>query len=103
MFRSIKKIHFVGIGGIGMSGIAEILLDQGFRVSGSDKSLGEVTERLHRLGAEVQEGHRAENIGADVDAVVYSSAVPLDNPELIEAQQRKIPIIRRAEMLAEVM
>jgi len=103
MFSSIKKIHFIGIGGIGMSGIAEILLDQKFKVSGSDRSLGEVTERLEQLGAQVVEGHAAGNVGADVDAVVYSSAVPHDNPEILEAQRRKIPIIRRAEMLAEVM
>ena len=100
MFSSIKKIHFVGIGGIGMSGIAEILLDQKFKVSGSDKSLSEVTERLQRLGAEIKEGHKADNVGADIDALVYSSAVSLDNPEVIEAQKRNIPIIRRAEMLA---
>jgi UDP-N-acetylmuramate--alanine ligase len=103
MFSSIKKIHFVGIGGIGMSGIAEILMDQGFKVSGSDRALGEVTERLRSLGAQVFEGHHAENIGADVDTVVYSSAVMLDNPELAEAFRRKIPTVRRAEMLAEVM
>jgi UDP-N-acetylmuramate--alanine ligase len=103
MFSSIKKIHFVGIGGIGMSGIAEILLDQGFRVSGSDRGLSEVTERLQKLGADIFEGHRAENIVEDVDALVYSSAVSLDNPEVLEAQRRKIPVIRRAEMLAEVM
>lgn len=103
MFSSIKKIHFVGIGGIGMSGIAEILLDQGFHVSGSDRGLSEVTERLQKLGADIFEGHRAENIVEDVDALVYSSAVSLDNPEVLEAQRRKIPVIRRAEMLAEVM
>jgi len=103
MFSSIKKIHFVGIGGIGMSGIAEILLDQGFRVSGSDRGLSEVTERLQKLGANIFEGHRAENIADDVDALVYSSAVSLDNPEVLTAQRRKIPVIRRAEMLAEVM
>lgn len=103
MFSSIKKIHFVGIGGIGMSGIAEILLDQGFNVSGSDKSLSEVTDRLQQLGAEVEEGHNASNVGSDVDALVYSSAVALDNPEVVEAQRRNIPIIRRAEMLAEIM
>ncbi len=103
MFSSIKKIHFVGIGGIGMSGIAEILLDQKFKVSGSDKSLSEVTERLQRLGADIKEGHKADNISNDVDALVYSSAVSFDNPEVIEAQRRKIPLIRRAEMLAEVM
>ena len=103
MFSSIKKIHFVGIGGIGMSGIAEILLDQGFKISGSDKTTSEITERLEKLGAEIQEGHKPENVKDDVDALVYSSAVPLDNPEILEAQRRKIPIIRRAEMLAEVM
>src|SRR5512137_143517 len=103
MFSSIKKIHFVGIGGIGMSGIAEILLDQGFKVSGSDRQLSEITERLQSLGAVISEGHRGENIGSDVDALVYSSAVSFDNPEIAEARKRKIPVIRRAEMLAEVM
>jgi len=103
MFRSIKKLHFIGIGGIGMSGIAEILLDQGFKVSGSDRSISEVTERLQNLGAVIFEGHKAENISQDVDTVVYSSAVQLDNTEILEAQKRNIPIVRRAEMLAEVM
>lgn len=103
MFSSIKKIHFVGIGGIGMSGIAEILLDQGFAVSGSDRALSEVTSRLEELGATIYEGHKPQHVAADVDAVVYSSAVSLDNLEVLEAQRRKIPIIRRAEMLAEVM
>ncbi|MGE5314719.1 MAG: UDP-N-acetylmuramate--L-alanine ligase [Acidobacteriota bacterium] len=103
MFSSIKKIHFVGIGGIGMSGIAEILIDQGFAVSGSDRALGEVTERLRSLGAEIYEGHDARNIAPDVDTVVYSSAVMMDNPEIAEAMRRKIPTVRRAEMLAEVM
>jgi len=103
MFSSIKKIHFVGIGGIGMSGIAEILLDQGFAVSGSDKSLSEVTERLQKLGATIYEGHKPENVAADVDTLVYSSAVVFDNPEVVEAERRKIPTVRRAEMLAEVM
>jgi UDP-N-acetylmuramate--alanine ligase len=103
MFSSIKKLHFVGIGGIGMSGIAEILLDQGFQVSGSDKTLSEVTDRLRTLGATIFEGHKPEHVAADVDALVYSSAVAPDNPEVLEAQRRKIPVIRRAEMLAEVM
>jgi UDP-N-acetylmuramate--alanine ligase len=103
MFRSIRKLHFIGIGGIGMSGIAEILLDQGFMVSGSDRLLSEVTERLQKLGAEIFEGHKAGNIAADVDTIVYSSAVQQDNPEIIEAQKRSIPVVRRAEMLAEVM
>jgi UDP-N-acetylmuramate--alanine ligase len=102
MFRSIHTVHFVGIGGIGMSGIAEILLDQGFTVTGSDLSKSDVTARLESLGAKVVLGHAPENIeGADV--VVYSSAVkPEDNPETQEAMRRKIPLIRRAEMLAEV-
>jgi len=86
-----------------MSGIAEILLDQGFKVSGSDRALTEVTERHQNLGAVTFEGHRASNIANDVDTVVYSSAVQPDNPEILEAQRRKIPIVRRAEMLAEVM
>ena len=103
MFSSIKKLHFIGIGGIGMSGIAEILLNEGFKISGSDRALSEVTERLQNLGAITFEGHRASNIANDVDTVVYSSAVQPDNPEILEAQQRKIPIVRRAEMLAEVM
>ncbi len=104
MFRSIKKLHFVGIGGIGMSGIAEILIDQGFTITGSDRAASDNTERLERMGAHVYIGHDAKNLEADVDAVVYSSAVRTDeNPETLEALQRKIPIIRRAEMLAEVM
>ena len=86
-----------------MSGIAEILLDQGFAVSGSDRSLSEVTDRLKKLGADIREGHQPEHVTDDVDALVYSSAVLLENPEVVEAQRRKIPIIRRAEMLAEVM
>jgi UDP-N-acetylmuramate--alanine ligase len=103
LFSSIKKIHFVGIGGAGMSGIAEILLNEGFKISGSDKSLSDVTERLQQLGAIIFEGHSEKNIANDVDALVYSSAVTMDNEEVLEAQRRKIPIIRRAEMLAEVM
>jgi UDP-N-acetylmuramate--alanine ligase len=103
MFSSIKKLHFVGIGGIGMSGIAELLLDQGFTVSGSDRALSEITERLQQLGAIIYEGHKAGNVAEDVDALVYSSAVPPENAEILEAQQRKIPVIRRAEMLAEIM
>ncbi|MBK8911186.1 MAG: UDP-N-acetylmuramate--L-alanine ligase [Chlorobi bacterium] len=102
MFTSIHTVHFVGIGGIGMSGIAEILLDQGFTVTGSDLARSEATERLESQGARVMIGHDAQNVvGADV--VVYSSAVrPDENPETAEAIRRKIPLIRRAEMLAEV-
>lgn len=102
MFKNIKKVHFVGIGGIGMSGIAEILLSQGFIVSGSDKSKSEVTDRLESLGIKVYEGHSPENL-KDADVLVYSSAVHTDNPEVQAAIDRKIPIIKRAEMLAETM
>ncbi|MBL7999415.1 MAG: UDP-N-acetylmuramate--L-alanine ligase [Candidatus Kapabacteria bacterium] len=102
MFSSVKHIHFVGIGGIGMSGIAEILLSQGFTVSGSDTARSDNTEYLQSLGATVHIGHAAENI-AGAEAVVYSSAVEPDaNPETIAAMQLKVPVIRRAEMLAEV-
>ena len=98
----IKKIHFVGIGGSGMCGIAEVLLNTGYKVSGSDKKLSEVTKRLEALGAEVYSGHVGANVKG-VDCVVYSSAVKGDNPELVEAGRRQIPTIARAEMLAELM
>ena len=102
MFRGITTIHFVGIGGIGMSGIAEILIAGGFRVTGSDLAASEVTERLESLGAEVMIGHHGSNV-EKAEVVVYSSAVdPKENPETIEAERRNIPIIRRAEMLAQV-
>jgi len=102
MLGKVKRLHFVGIGGVGMCGIAEVLLNQGYRVSGSDLRLSEATEHLRSLGAEVAEGHRAENLGK-VDVVVTSSAVGEDNPEVRAARERKIPVIRRAEMLAELM
>ncbi len=102
MFKNVRKVHFVGIGGIGMSGIAEILLSQGFEISGSDKSLSEVTNRLSDLGIKVYEGHSRENL-KDADVLVYSSAVTIDNPEVQEAISRKIPVIKRSEMLAETM
>lgn len=102
MFKNIKKVHFVGIGGIGMSGIAEILVNQGFEVSGSDKALSEVTDRLESLGIKVYEGHSPENL-KEADVLVYSSAVQIDNPEVKAAIERKIPIIKRSEMLAETM
>lgn len=103
MFKNFRKVHMIGIGGIGMSGIAEVLLAMNFKVSGSDKLLSETTDRLQNLGAEIFEGHSEENIKDDVDVVVYSSAVTQDNVEIIEAKRRKIPVIRRAEMLAELM
>lgn len=102
MFKNIKKVHFVGIGGIGMSAIAEILVNQGFEVTGSDKSLSEVTDRLEQIGIKVYEGHSSANLN-DADVLVYSSAVSLDNPEVKAAIERKIPIIKRSEMLAETM
>ncbi len=100
--RSIKKVHFVGIGGIGMSGIAEILLSQGFEISGSDLAKSEITDRLEGLGMTVYEGHSRKNL-KNVDVLVYSSAVNLDNPEVKEAMELKIPVIKRSEMLAECM
>src|SRR5471032_1700400 len=102
MLAKIQRIHFVGIGGIGMSGIAEVLLTLGFKVSGSDLRASSVTERLAELGAIIFIGHKAENItGAEV--VVTSSAVHMDNPEIGAAHAQHIPVIPRAEMLAELM
>src|SRR5580698_7943563 len=102
MFAKIQRIHFVGIGGIGMSGIAEVLLNLGYKVSGSDLKSLAVTQRLAGLGAATFEGHRAENIsGAEV--VVTSSAISGENPEVAEARRLHIPVIQRAEMLAELM
>jgi UDP-N-acetylmuramate--alanine ligase len=101
-FAPSQRIHFIGIGGIGMSGIAEILLSMGYSVSGSDLRRSPVTERLAGLGATIYEGHRAENAAAS-DVVVTSSAVSALNPEVLEARTRKIPVIQRAEMLAELM
>src|SRR5206468_5164473 len=102
MFRRIQHVHFVGIGGIGMSGIAEVLINLGFRVSGSDLKKSNVTDRLQQMGVEFTEGHGAENVG-DAHVVVRSTAVRDDNPEIGEAQRRSIPVIPRAEMLAELM
>ena len=102
MFAKIQRIHFVGIGGIGMSGIAEVLLNLGYKISGSDLRSSAVTQRLAALGATTFEGHAAGNItGADV--VVTSSAIPFDNPEVSEARRLHVPVIQRAEMLAELM
>src|SRR5450432_2427965 len=102
MFAKIQRIHFVGIGGIGMSGIAEVLLNLGYKVSGSDLKSSSVTERLAEKGAIIFEGHRAENItGAEV--VVASSAIRRDNLEITAAHAEHIPVIQRAEMLAELM
>jgi UDP-N-acetylmuramate--alanine ligase len=102
MFAKIQQVHFVGIGGIGMSGIAEVLLNLGYKVSGSDLKQSAVTSRLTSLGAKISDGHRAENI-AGADVVIVSSAVARDNPEITAAQEQHIPVIQRAEMLAELM
>jgi UDP-N-acetylmuramate--alanine ligase len=98
----VGPIHFVGIGGIGMSGIAEVLLDHGYTVQGSDLKSSKITERLKHLGATVFEGQAAENL-ADAEVVVISSAIKPGNPELDEARRRGLPVVRRAEMLAELM
>jgi UDP-N-acetylmuramate--alanine ligase len=102
MFRRIQHVHFVGIGGIGMSGIAEVLINLGFRVSGSDLKSSQATDRLKGMGVEISEGHQAENVGQP-HVVVRSTAVRDDNPEIVEANRRSIPVIPRAEMLAELM
>lgn len=102
MFKKIKHIHFVGIGGAGMSGIAEILINMGYRVSGSDLKGTEVTQKLARMGGHIFIGHYEKNID-EVHVVVSSTAINKDNVEIKEAKKRKIPVIRRAEMLAELM
>ena len=102
MLGRTRRIHFVGVGGIGMSGIAELLANLGYEVSGSDLKGSEVTDRLRTLGIRVSIGHAAANLGP-VDVVVTSSAVHKDNPEVVEARARAIPVIPRAEMLAELM
>ena len=102
MYRKTKHIHFVGIGGIGMSGIAELLLTLGYRVSGSDLRATDITARLQQLGGVIHEGHRADWVqGADV--VVTSTAIAADNPEVVAAREAHIPVVQRAEMLAELM
>src|SRR5881275_421001 len=102
MFAKVQRIHFVGIGGIGMSGIAEVLLNLGYKISGSDLRESSVTQRLASLGAIVFIGHRPENITGS-EAVVTTSAVTRDNPEIQAARAQHIPLIPRAEMLAELM
>jgi len=102
MYRKVKNIHFVGIGGIGMSGIAEVLLNTGYAISGSDLNETGLTKRLASLGAKISYGHRASNL-EKADVVVTSTAVEKDNPEVLAAHQRHIPVIPRAEMLAELL
>ncbi len=102
MFQKVKKLHFVGIGGTGMCGIAEVLLTMGYSVSGSDQKDSPVLEHLRSMGGVVYVGHRAEQVN-DAQAVVVSNAVPMDNVEVAEAKAKKIPVIPRAEMLSELM
>ncbi len=102
MFKKIKHIHFVGIGGIGMSGIAEVLLNLGYKVSGSDLRESDTTQRLRQLGGDIRIGHRAGNITSP-HVVVISSAVKKDNVEVVAAREKQVPVIPRAEMLAELM
>src|SRR5438270_6897477 len=102
MFAKIQRIHFVGIGGIGMSGIAEVLLNLGYKISGSDLKESTVTERLRQLGAIIFDGHSSTNI-AGAEVVVTSSAINIGNPEVEEARRLHVPVIPRAEMLAELM
>src|SRR5919109_692035 len=103
MFRKAERIHFVGIGGIGMSGIAEVLLNLGYMVSGSDLYESDATRRLRSLGAQVFVGHEEGNLSAHPSVVVISTAVKYSNPDLLEARRRQIPVLPRAEMLAELM
>lgn len=101
IFTRKKRLHFVGIGGIGMSGLAEILLSLGHEVSGSDRQLSEITDYLAQRGAVIYEGHRAENV-QKVDFLVYSSAIPANNPEMVKARELGIPCLRRAELLGQI-
>src|SRR5690348_18163233 len=102
MFFKPQHLHFTGIGGIGMSGIAEVLLNLGYQISGSDLKLSPTTERLAQLGASIFEGHAAANI-AGAKAIVVTSAVSARNPEIVEARRIQIPVIPRGELLAELM
>ncbi|OPX39617.1 MAG: UDP-N-acetylmuramate--L-alanine ligase, partial [Desulfobacteraceae bacterium 4484_190.1] len=101
-FGKTRHIHFIGISGIGMSGLAELLLNLDYQVSGSDLRKTAVTERLSRLGGHIHQGHKREHV-SNADVVVYSSAISLDNPEILEARDRCVPVIPRAELLAELM
>ncbi|MGR8971585.1 UDP-N-acetylmuramate--L-alanine ligase, partial [Klebsiella pneumoniae] len=100
--RRVRHIHFVGIGGAGMGGIAEVLANEGYQISGSDLAPNPVTQQLSQLGATIYFNHRPENV-RDASVVVVSSAISADNPEIVAAHEARIPVIRRAEMLAELM
>ena len=101
-FRKIKNIFFVGIGGIGMSGIAELLHNLSFKISGSDLNENENVKRLQNIGVKIHIGHNPNNISG-YDALVYSSAIPMENSEIVRARQKGIPVIKRAEMLGELL
>jgi len=100
--RRVRAMHFIGIGGVGMGGIAEVMHHLGFHVSGSDLGSNALTQRLTELGVTIRQGHQADYVD-DADVVVISTAVPEDNAELLRARELRIPIVRRAEMLAELM
>src|SRR5690348_15889465 len=102
IMQAFRRVHFIGIGGAGMSGIAEVLQTLGYAVSGSDKHASHVTQRLRKMGVDVRIGHEAQHV-ADADAVVISSAIRPDNVELVAAHERRIPVVPRAEMLGELM
>ena len=102
LMRRIRKVHFIGIGGVGMGGIAEVMLHLGYEISGSDPARNALVKRLEEQGAVVYEQHKAEQV-EDIDVVVVSSAIPENNPEVLEARNRRIPVVPRAEMLAEIM
>ena len=102
-FNKPQHIHFIGIGGISMSGLAEILLDRGFTVSGSDGNKSALTEHLASMGAKIEYGQRAENITDDIDAVVYTAAIHRDNPEYMAAASAGIPMMDRAALLGQIM
>src|SRR5476649_353621 len=100
--RRVRQIHFVGIGGAGMGGIAEVLANEGYQISGSDLAPNAVTQQLTALGAQIYFNHRPENV-LDASVVVVSTAISADNPEIVAAREARIPVIQRAEMLAELM
>ncbi|MCQ3976351.1 MAG: UDP-N-acetylmuramate--L-alanine ligase, partial [Anaerolineae bacterium] len=99
----MANIHLIGIGGAGVSSIATVLLQQGYQVSGSDRQASAATERLAQLGATIFIGHRAENLPDSLDTVIISSAIPADNPEVVEAQRRGLAVVKRAEWLGRMM
>ena len=102
-FNTPAKIHFTGIGGISMSGLAEIMLSKGFTVTGSDSRESEITKHLESLGATIYYGQKASNVAADTEVLIYTAAVKADNPELVAATEMNIPLLTRAEFLGQIM